>query len=115
MHALALRFRRALSAEALSITPGGYPAPSTGDVAMHSFRYAPVCALLLVALVGGGHRAAAQAPTGPWVEMESLSVNVGLGGQAGDGVLRLPNLGSNCAYAFKVEGFGAGIHVGLSK
>jgi outer membrane protein OmpA-like peptidoglycan-associated protein len=82
---------------------------------MHSFRYVPVCAALLVAVVAGGHTAAAQAPTGPWVEMESVSVNVGLGGQAGDGVLRLPNLGSNCAYAFKVDGFGAGIHVGLSK
>lgn len=82
---------------------------------MHSLRYVPVGAFLLVALIGGGHKAAAQAPTGPWVEMESVSVNVGLGGQAGDGVLRLPNLGTNCAYAFKVDGFGAGIHVGLSK
>jgi len=82
---------------------------------MHSFRYAPICAFLLVGLMAGGHTAAAQTQPGPWVEMESMSVNVGLGGQAGDGVLRLPNLATNCAYPFKVDGFGAGIHVGLSK
>jgi outer membrane protein OmpA-like peptidoglycan-associated protein len=57
----------------------------------------------------------AQTPATPWVEMESMSVNLGLGGQSGEGVLRLPNLGTNCAYPFKVEGFGAGIHVGVSK
>ena len=44
--------------------------------------------------------AIAQTPTGPWVEMESTSINVGLGGQSGDGMLHLPNLGTNCFYPF---------------
>lgn len=79
------------------------------------FKYAPVCASLLVALMCGAHGAAAQTATGPWVDMESMSVNAGLGGQSGDGVLRLPNLGTNCAYPFKVDGFGAGVHVGISR
>src|SRR5260221_3633510 len=51
----------------------------------------------------------------PSIEMVSTSVNVGLGGQSGSGVLRLPNLGTSCAYPFKVDGFGAGIRVGISK
>lgn len=51
----------------------------------------------------------------PSIELQSTSVNVGLGGQSGEGVLRLPNLGTNCAYRFKVSGFGAGIRVGISK
>ena len=59
--------------------------------------------------------AVAQTPNFPWVEMESTSVNLGIGGQSGDGILRLPNLGTNCSYPFKVSGFGAGIHVGVSK
>src|SRR5580693_1749787 len=57
----------------------------------------------------------AQEPPLPTIEMVSTSVNVGIGGQSGDGVLRLPNLGTNCAYRFKVDGFGAGIKVGISK
>jgi outer membrane protein OmpA-like peptidoglycan-associated protein len=59
--------------------------------------------------------AVAQTPTGPYVEMETTSVNAGLGGQSGDGMLRLPNLGTNCAYPFKISGFGAGVQVGISK
>lgn len=43
------------------------------------------------------------------------AINVGIGGQSGDGVLRLPNLGTNCEYPFKVCGFGAGVHVGVAK
>jgi hypothetical protein len=54
-------------------------------------------------------------PNFPWVQIESTSVNAGIGGQSGEGVLRLPNLGTNCAYPFTVSGFGAGIHVGISK
>lgn len=57
----------------------------------------------------------AQAPPLPTIEMVSTSVNAGIGGQSGDGVLRLPNLGTDCAYPFKVSGFGAGVHVGVSK
>ncbi len=55
------------------------------------------------------------APTGPWVQMETSSAIVGLGGQSGDGQLSLPNLGTNCVYPFKVSGFGAGIQVGISR
>ena len=80
---------------------------------MRSLKYA-ISAGLLVALAAGGP-AGAQTPNGPYVEMESTSVNVGIGGQSGDGMLRLPNLGTNCAYPFRVSGFGAGIHVGISK
>jgi outer membrane protein OmpA-like peptidoglycan-associated protein len=47
--------------------------------------------------------------------METTSASVGIGGQSGEGQLHLPNLGSNCVYPFKVQGFGAGIQVGVSK
>jgi hypothetical protein len=59
--------------------------------------------------------AQAQAAATPWVEMESTSFSLGLGGQSGEGILRLPNLGTNCTYPFKVDGFGARIKVGISK
>ena len=80
---------------------------------MHITKRALPAGLLLAAVSAGP--AAAQAPAFPYVEMESTSVNVGIGGQSGDGILRLPNLGTNCAYPFKVSGFGAGVHVGISK
>ena len=51
----------------------------------------------------------------PSIELVSTSFNLGIGGQSGEGILRLPNLGTNCAYRFKVDGFGAGIRVGISK
>ena len=51
----------------------------------------------------------------PTIEMVSTSASVGIGGQSGSGVVRLPNLGSNCAYRFTVSGFGAGIQVGVSR
>jgi len=57
----------------------------------------------------------AQTPAAPTVEMETTSAAVGIGGQSGEGQLLLPNLGTNCAYPFKVTGFGAGIQVGISK
>jgi outer membrane protein OmpA-like peptidoglycan-associated protein len=82
---------------------------------MRSFKYVPICVSLLVALAAGGHSAVAQTQNLPWVQMESMSFNLGIGGQSGDGVLHLPNLGTNCDYPFKVEGFGAGIQVGISK
>ena len=59
--------------------------------------------------------AVAQTPNFPYVEIESTSVNVGIGGSSGEGLLRLPNLGTNCTYPFKVSGFGAGIQLGISK
>ncbi len=82
---------------------------------MQSMKCVPICASLLVALVGGAHSAIAQTQNLPWIQMESMSFNLGIGGQSGDGVLHLPNLGTNCEYPFKVEGFGAGIQVGISK
>ena len=80
---------------------------------MYATKYALPAGLLL-ALASTGP-AAAQAPNFPYVELESTSVNVGIGGQSGDGILRLPNLGTNCTYPFQVSGFGAGVHVGVSK
>lgn len=81
---------------------------------MRSFSYAPMSAALVLALAAAGP-AGAQTPNFPWVQIESTSVNLGLGGQSGEGVLRLPNLGTNCEYPFTVSGFGAGIQVGISK
>jgi len=57
----------------------------------------------------------ARAQTTPTVEMETTSASVGIGGQSGQGQLYLPNLGTNCVYPFTVNGFGAGIQVGVSK
>jgi len=81
---------------------------------MRSLKYAAISAALLLA-AGAPITAQAQAPAGPYIEMESTAVNLGLGGQSGDGMLMLPNLGTNCSYPFKVSGFGAGVHVGVSK
>jgi outer membrane protein OmpA-like peptidoglycan-associated protein len=81
---------------------------------MHNFKSLILAAGVLLA-AAAAVPAVAQGPTFPYVEMESTSVNVGIGGQSGDGVLRLPNLGTNCAYPFQVSGFGAGIQVNISK
>jgi len=81
---------------------------------MHASRYFPVSASLALALSAAAP-AFAQTDSQPWVEMESTSFNLGVGGQSGDGILRLPNLGTNCAYPFKISGFGAGIQVGVSR
>jgi outer membrane protein OmpA-like peptidoglycan-associated protein len=83
---------------------------------MKSFNYwAASAALLLTGSAVAPAMAQPQDQVLPSVELQSTSFNVGLGGQSGEGVLRLPNLGSNCAYRFKVSGFGAGIRVGISK
>jgi outer membrane protein OmpA-like peptidoglycan-associated protein len=79
---------------------------------IHALQYLPVSAALVLTLAAAPAVAQTQAP---WVEMESTSVNLCIGGQSGEGVLRLPNLGTNCAYPFKLNGLGAGIHVGLSR
>src|SRR6266550_1848843 len=81
---------------------------------MHRLRYLPISASLLLA-VAGGAPALAQTQNLPWVQMESMSMSLGIGGQSGDGILQLPNLGTNCSYPFKVSGFGGGIQVGISK
>jgi len=51
----------------------------------------------------------------PNVEIELTSVALGIGGQSGDGILKLPNLGTNCHYPFEIEGFGGGLQVGISQ
>src|SRR5437763_14603291 len=81
---------------------------------MQPFKYLPVVAVSLLAIAGGAP-AIAQTQNLPWVQMETMSVNAGIGGQSGDGLLHLPSLGTNCSYPFTVSGFGAGIHVGISK
>src|SRR5947208_8800594 len=81
---------------------------------MQPFKYLPVVAVSLLAIAGGAP-AIAQTQNLPWVQMESTSVNLGIGGQSGDGLLHLPNLGTNCSYPFSVGGFGAGIQVGVSR
>jgi outer membrane protein OmpA-like peptidoglycan-associated protein len=70
---------------------------------------------LSISLAAGAIPAIAHTNTAPWVDMESTSVMVGIGGSKGDGQLNLPNLGSNCVYPFKVSGFGGGIQVGVAK
>ena len=72
-------------------------------------------AALLTSLVVGAVSANAQTDGSPWVELESISVMAGLGGQGGDGQLHLPNLGTNCVWPFRVNGYGAGVQVGVSK
>ena len=72
-------------------------------------------AALLICLATGPALSNAQTSDGPWVQIESTSFMVGIGGQGGDGQLFLPNLGTNCVYPFNVSGFGAGIQVGVSR
>src|ERR1051326_7683685 len=81
---------------------------------MNATRFLPITAGILLAAASAAP-AFAQSPTFPYVQMETTSVNVGVGGQSGEGVLRLPHLGTNCEYPLRVSGFGAGIHVGISK
>lgn len=69
----------------------------------------------LVMALAAGTSALAQDQNLPTVEITMTSVMVGLGGQSGDGVLKLPQLASGCEIPFKVSGFGAGIKVGVSK
>jgi outer membrane protein OmpA-like peptidoglycan-associated protein len=85
-------------------------ADNRGDRVMRAYK----CAAAALVAAAIGSPALAQGDM-PWVEVESTSVMLGVGGQSGDGVLRLPNLGTNCSYPFKVDGFGAGIQVGISK
>jgi len=72
-------------------------------------------AALLLCLAGGTAPCFAQTNDGPWVQIESTSFMVGIGGQGGDGQLHLPNLGTNCIYPFNISGIGAGIQVGVSR
>src|ERR1700761_5619917 len=82
---------------------------------MPELKFIPLVAALLLVSASSIPAAAQTRPTTPWIELESTSVNLGLGGQSGEGQLQLPNLGTNCRYPFKVSGFGAGVHVGISK
>lgn len=80
---------------------------------MSALKHISISAALLA--FGSALPAIAQDQVLPTIEMQSTSASVGLGGQSGNGVLRLPNLGTNCAYRFAVSGFGAGIQVGVSR
>jgi outer membrane protein OmpA-like peptidoglycan-associated protein len=80
---------------------------------MRPSKYTISTAFLLA--FAAGSPVGAQTPNFPWVQIESTSVQLGIGGQSGDGILNLPNLGTNCSYPLKVSGFGAGIQVGISK
>ena len=83
-----------------------------GDL-MNSAKYAAAALLLSVAV--GAAPVSAQTKDTPWVEIETISVMAGVGGQNGEGQLNLPNLGTNCVHPFTVSGFGAGLQVGVSK
>jgi outer membrane protein OmpA-like peptidoglycan-associated protein len=72
-------------------------------------------AVLALAPAAIAQTAAADPQAMPSIEMESTSASVGIGTQSGKGILRLPNLGTNCSYPFTVSGFGAGIQVGISR
>ena len=76
-------------------------------------KYTQLGAILTVAVSGIAPAVAQTAD--PWVQMQTSSAMVGVGGQSGEGQLTLPNLGTNCVYPFKVAGFGAGIQVGVSR
>ena len=79
-----------------------------------SFAKCSAAALLLY-LAAGTAPSNAQTNEGPYVQIEATSFMIGIGGQGGDGQLFLPNLGTNCVYPFNVNGFGAGIQVGVSR
>ena len=72
------------------------------------------CASVIL-VASGGASAFAQEPNYPWVEMDSTSIGLGLAGQFGEGMLHLPNLGTNCSYPFRVSGFGGGLQAGVSQ
>jgi outer membrane protein OmpA-like peptidoglycan-associated protein len=72
-------------------------------------------AAFLMSFAAAATAVAQSAGNGPWVQMQTSSAMIGIGGQSGDGQLSLPNLGTNCVYPFKVSGFGAGIQVGISR
>ncbi len=69
----------------------------------------------LSALVFSVTTATALAEELPTVEMETKAVVVGIGGQSGEGMLTLKDLGADCTYGFNVKGFGAGVAVGATK
>ena len=81
---------------------------------MTTFKSLSLSASVILALAGGAS-AVAQAPTFPWVEMDTTSASFGLAGQSGEGVLHLPNLGTNCDLSFRVSGFGGGLQAGISR
>src|SRR5690348_9376210 len=79
---------------------------------MGTLKSLSLSASVILALAGGAS-AIAQEPNYPWVEMDSTSIGLGLAGQTGEGVLHLPNLGTNCTYPFRVSGFGGGLQAGV--
>jgi outer membrane protein OmpA-like peptidoglycan-associated protein len=81
---------------------------------MRTLKYLPISAACLVALAATTPATAQSDNSGPTVTIETTAAALGFGGQSGDGVLTLSNLGTNCTYPFKVKGFGGGLQVGIS-
>ena len=81
---------------------------------MRVSKYTPILASLSLTFASGTP-AVAQVHNMPRIEMQSTSINLGVGGQSGNGILQLPNLGTNCAYPFKVDSIGAGPQFGVSR
>jgi outer membrane protein OmpA-like peptidoglycan-associated protein len=75
----------------------------------------PIIAAIIFSIASAAPALAQSGGYEPWAEIETTSVMIGVGGQSGDGRLNMPNLGTNCAYPFRVSGFGAGIQVNISK
>src|SRR5580658_4380054 len=91
------------------------PPPQPEGLVMNLSKRAPLTAALALSLAAAVPAGAQNAPTGPWVQMQTTSTMIGIGGQSGEGQLTLPNLGTNCVYPFTVSGFGVGIQVGISR
>lgn len=81
---------------------------------MRTSKYLPISAACLMALAAIAPATAQSNNNGPSVTIETTSASLLVGGQSGDGVLNLPNLGTNCSYPFKVSGVGGGLQVGVS-
>jgi outer membrane protein OmpA-like peptidoglycan-associated protein len=80
---------------------------------MNRFPYRAAWALFVFSLVTTSSALAQNAQ--PWVQMQTTSAMIGIGGGSGEGQISLPNLGTNCVYPFRVSGFGAGLQVGISR
>lgn len=79
---------------------------------IHGYCVASASAVVMLAV---GSAAVAQSQSMPSLEFVSTSIALGIGGQSGKGVLKLPNLAKGCEIPFTVKGFGAGLKVGISK
>jgi len=81
---------------------------------MRASIFLPISAACLMVFAAATPAMAQANNNGPSVQIETTSAALIIGGQSGDGVLSLPNLGTNCTYPFKVSGIGGGLQVGIS-